>query len=83
MQLLCSAYFHWLSRAVKSAVDMPEGMLYSYAECTYLQTIWLTQILPTMNLTLTTYLADNCIVFENFTASIGDLMVANRVYCPF
>ena len=25
----------------------------------------------------------NCIVFENFTASIGDLMVANRVYCPF
>jgi hypothetical protein len=24
-----------------------------------------------------------CIVFENFTASIGDLMVANRVYCPF
>ena len=21
----------------------------------------------------------NCIVFENFTASIGDLMVANRV----
>jgi hypothetical protein len=33
-----------------------------------------------MNLTLTTYLGDNCIVFENFTASIGDLMVANRVY---
>ena len=29
------------------------------------------------------YLGDNCIVFENFTASIGDLMVANRVYCPF
>ena len=25
----------------------------------------------------------NCIVFENFMASIGDLMVANRVYCPF
>ena len=25
----------------------------------------------------------NCIVFENSTASIGDLMVANRVYCPF
>jgi hypothetical protein len=25
----------------------------------------------------------NCIVFANFTASIGDLMVANRVYCPF
>jgi hypothetical protein len=25
----------------------------------------------------------NCIVFENFTASIGDLMVANRVYYPF
>jgi hypothetical protein len=23
------------------------------------------------------YLGDNCIVFENFTASIGDLMVAN------
>jgi hypothetical protein len=22
------------SRALKSAVDMPEGMLYSYAECT-------------------------------------------------
>jgi hypothetical protein len=22
-------------------------------------------------------LGDNCIVFENFTASIGDLMVAN------
>jgi hypothetical protein len=32
--------------------------------------------------TLTTYLGDNCIVFENFTASIGDLVVANRVYCP-
>jgi hypothetical protein len=32
-----------------------------------------------MNLTLTAYLGDNCIVFENFTASIGDLMVANRV----
>jgi hypothetical protein len=26
-------------------------------------------------------LGDNCIVFENFTASIGDLMVANCVYC--
>ena len=38
---------------------------------------------PDMNLTLTTYLGDNCIVFENFTASIGDLMVANRIYCPF
>ena len=25
----------------------------------------------------------NCIVFENFTASVGDLMVASRVYCPF
>jgi hypothetical protein len=25
-------------------------------------------------------LGDNCIVFENFTASIGDLMVANLVY---
>ena len=25
-------------------------------------------------------LGDNCIVFENFRASIGDLMVANRVY---
>jgi hypothetical protein len=23
-------------------------------------------------------LGDNCIVFENFTASIGDLMVANK-----
>ena len=23
------------------------------------------------------YLGDNCIIFENFTASIGDLMVAN------
>jgi hypothetical protein len=55
---------------------------YSYAECTCLQTKWLTQIFPTMNLTLTAYLEDNCIVFENFTASIGDLMVANRVYYP-
>jgi hypothetical protein len=27
-------------------------------------------------------MGDNCIVFENFTASIGDLMVSNRVYCP-
>ena len=27
------------------------------------------------------YLGDNCIVFENFTVSIGDLMVANWVYC--
>jgi hypothetical protein len=25
-------------------------------------------------------LGDNCIVFENFTASIGDLMVANIVW---
>jgi hypothetical protein len=24
-----------------------------------------------------------CIAFENFTASTGYLMVANRVYCPF
>ena len=32
--------------------------------------------------TLTTYLGDNCIVFEKFTASIGDLVVANRDYCP-
>ena len=24
-------------------------------------------------------LGDNCIVFENFTASIGDLMVANWI----
>jgi hypothetical protein len=31
-----------------------------------------------MNLTLMTYLGDNCIVFKNFTASIGDLMVANE-----
>jgi hypothetical protein len=23
------------------------------------------------------HLGDNCIVFENFTASIGDLMIAN------
>jgi hypothetical protein len=30
-----------------------------------------------MNLTLTAYLGDNCIVFENFTASIGDLMLEN------
>ena len=36
MQLSGSAYFHWLSRAVKSPVDMTEGMLYSYAECTCL-----------------------------------------------
>ena len=28
----------------------------------------------------TWYLGDNCIVFENFTASIEDLMVANWVY---
>ena len=76
-------YFHWLSRAVKSAVYMPGGMLYSYAKCTCFYTIWMTQIFPTMNLTLTTYLGDTCIVFENCTASIGDLMVANRVYCPF
>jgi hypothetical protein len=26
------------------------------------------------------YLGENSIVFENFTASIGDLMVANLVY---
>jgi len=26
------------------------------------------------------YLGDNCIVFENFTASIGDSLVANWVY---
>jgi hypothetical protein len=26
------------------------------------------------------HLGDNCIVFENFTASIGDLMVVNWVY---
>ena len=26
------------------------------------------------------YVGDNGIVFENFTASIGDLMVANLVY---
>jgi hypothetical protein len=38
---------------------------------------------PTMNLTPTAYLGDNCIVFENFRASIGDSMVANRVYYPF
>jgi len=25
-------------------------------------------------------LGDNCIVFENFTTSIGDLMVANWIY---
>jgi hypothetical protein len=25
-------------------------------------------------------LGDNCIVFENFMASVGDLMVANLVY---
>jgi hypothetical protein len=28
-------------------------------------------------LTIGLYLGDNCSVFENFTASIGDLMVAN------
>ena len=26
MQLNCNAYFHWLSRVVKSAVDRPEGI---------------------------------------------------------
>ena len=26
MELNCNAYFHWLSRAVKSAVDRPEGI---------------------------------------------------------
>ena len=26
------------------------------------------------------HLGDNCIAFENFTASIGDVMVANCVY---
>ena len=36
LQLKCSAYFHWLSRAVKFPVDTTEGMLYSYAECTCL-----------------------------------------------
>ena len=36
LQLKCSAYFHWLSRAVKFPVDMTDGMLYSYAECTCL-----------------------------------------------
>jgi len=30
--------------------------------------------------TVVEHLRDNCIVFENFTASIGDLMVANWVY---
>ena len=29
----------------------------------------------------TIQLGDDCIVFENFTLSIGDLMVANWVYC--
>jgi hypothetical protein len=33
--------------------------------------------ISTINLTLTIYLGDNCFVFENFTASIGDLMAAN------
>ena len=27
--------------------------------------------------TCTMYSADNCIVFENFTTSVGDLMVTN------
>jgi len=40
----------------------------------YLTWTWLTSHLDT------TKLGDNCIVFENFTASIGDLMVANWVY---
>jgi hypothetical protein len=34
--LSCHAFFHWISRAVKSAVDRPEWMVYSYAECTCL-----------------------------------------------
>ena len=29
---------------------------------------------------VSTYLGDNCVVFENFMASIGDLMALNRVY---
>ena len=32
------------------------------------------------NISPTKQLGDTCIVFENFTASIGDLMVANWVY---
>jgi len=28
----------------------------------------------------TVHLGDNCIVYENYTASIGDLMAANWVY---
>jgi hypothetical protein len=33
--------------------------------------------LQSIPLEMKSYLGDNCIVFEYFTASIGDLMVAN------
>ena len=33
--------------------------------------------LESIPLEMKSYLGDNCIVFEYFTASIGDLMVAN------
>jgi len=37
-------------------------------------------IIHVFKMNSTRYLGDNCIVFDNFTASIGDLMVANWVY---
>ena len=40
----------------------------------------MTTILNEHDIATNIYLGDNCIVFENFTASIGDLMVANWVY---
>jgi len=36
--------------------------------------------LTALDLNFTRDLGDNCIVFENFTASIGDLMGTNWVY---
>ena len=45
-----------------------------------LSRLFLTTILNEHDIATNIYLGDNCIVFENFTASIGDLMVANLVY---
>ena len=35
------------------------------------------KLFPTNKEGMLSHLGDNCIVFENFTASVGDLMVAN------
>jgi hypothetical protein len=71
----------WLDNAVIFTVSFPRLKYHEiFLEFTYLWQIKWDTFFISNDITYYIYLGDNCIVFENFTASIGDLMVTNWVY---